>query len=39
MSRHSCRGMWALLYAIEAIAVLSVLQRYPNDKEAAVSAQ
>ena len=29
-------GSWVLLYTIEAIAILSVLNRYPNDAQLAV---
>ena len=29
-------GSWVLLYTIEAVAILSVLNRYPNDAKEAV---
>ena len=31
-----CRASWLLFYIIEAVAVYSVLKKYPNDAEAAV---
>ena len=32
-----CRSSWLLFYIIEAVAVYSVLAKYPNDADAAVS--
>lgn len=34
-----CRGSWLLFYIIEAVAVYSVLNKYPNDAEAAVRSR
>jgi hypothetical protein len=33
------RGSWVLFYTIEAVAVVAVLNRYPDDADAAVSRQ
>lgn len=30
-------GSWALFYILEAVAVISVLRKFPNDRAAAVS--
>ena len=34
-----CRSSWLLFYIIEAVAVYSVLAKYPNDADAAVSCR
>jgi hypothetical protein len=31
--------MWAVIYVIEVFAILSVLKRYPDDAQKAVSSQ
>ena len=36
--RFLCRGSWILFYVIEAAAVITVLNTYPDDAEAAVRA-
>ena len=37
LSVTRCRSSWLLFYIIEAVAVYSVLAKYPNDADAAVS--
>ena len=38
MSCPCCRTCWVLFYIIEAVAVYSVINKYPNDADAAVRA-